>query len=113
MKPTPRALAPEDRYDANIDHILRSAAAVFAAGLAIAGAVSFYAMSAISEQSHTEQMSASIKEGLETLKDVRSRMGVYANFLSRHPDDPFAVNHLLTVVLFRELYRMGGLNTGE
>ena len=29
-KPTPRALAPEDRYDANIDHILRSAAAVFA-----------------------------------------------------------------------------------
>jgi AcrR family transcriptional regulator len=30
IKPTPRALAPEDRYDANIDHILRSAAAVFA-----------------------------------------------------------------------------------
>jgi tetratricopeptide (TPR) repeat protein len=33
--------------------------------------------------------------------------------LARHPDDPFAVNHLLTVVLFRELYRMGVLNTGE
>jgi tetratricopeptide (TPR) repeat protein len=33
--------------------------------------------------------------------------------LHRHPDDPFAVNHLLTVVLFRELYRMGALNTGE
>ncbi len=33
--------------------------------------------------------------------------------LGRHPDDPFAVNHLLTVVLFRELYRMGVLNTGE
>jgi tetratricopeptide (TPR) repeat protein len=31
----------------------------------------------------------------------------------RHPDDPFAVNHLLTAVLFRELYRMGALNTGE
>ncbi len=29
-KPVPRSLAPEDRYDANIDHILRSAAAVFA-----------------------------------------------------------------------------------
>jgi Flp pilus assembly protein TadD len=27
--------------------------------------------------------------------------------LARHPDDPFAVNHLLTVVLFRELFRMG------
>ena len=31
----------------------------------------------------------------------------------RHPDDPFAVNHLLTATLFRELYRMGVLNTGE
>jgi tetratricopeptide (TPR) repeat protein len=33
--------------------------------------------------------------------------------LQSHPDDPFAVNHLLTAVLFRELYRMGALNTGE
>jgi tetratricopeptide (TPR) repeat protein len=33
--------------------------------------------------------------------------------LQRHADDPFAVNHLLTAVLFRELYRMGALNTGE
>jgi tetratricopeptide (TPR) repeat protein len=33
--------------------------------------------------------------------------------LQKHPDDPFAVNHLLTGVLFRELYRMGALNTGE
>ena len=33
--------------------------------------------------------------------------------LGRHPDDPFAVNHLLTATLFRELYRMGVLNTGE
>jgi tetratricopeptide (TPR) repeat protein len=33
--------------------------------------------------------------------------------LQRHPDDPFAVNHFLTAILFRELYRMGALNTGE
>lgn len=33
--------------------------------------------------------------------------------LGRHPDDPFAINHLLTAVLFRELYRMGVLDTGE
>jgi methyl-accepting chemotaxis protein len=63
-----------------------AAAAIFAAGLAIAGAVSFFAMSAISEQSHTDQMSAAIEAGLETLKDVRARMVVYANALSRHPD---------------------------
>jgi tetratricopeptide (TPR) repeat protein len=33
--------------------------------------------------------------------------------LQRHPDDPFAINHYLGAVLFRELYRMGALNTGE
>jgi tetratricopeptide (TPR) repeat protein len=33
--------------------------------------------------------------------------------LRRHPDDPFAVNHLCTAVLIRELYRMGAMNTGE
>ena len=33
--------------------------------------------------------------------------------LQKHPDDPFAVNHYLSAVLFRELYRMGALNTGE
>lgn len=31
----------------------------------------------------------------------------------RHPDDPDAVNHLLTAVLFRELYRIGALSAGE
>lgn len=33
--------------------------------------------------------------------------------LERHPDDPFAVNHLLIAIIFRELYRMGAMNTGE
>ena len=28
-----------------------------------------------------------------------------------HPDDPFAVNHLATAVLFKELYRIGALDT--
>jgi tetratricopeptide (TPR) repeat protein len=37
----------------------------------------------------------------------------FEQVLGRHPDDPFAVNHLLTATLFRELYRMGVLNTGE
>ena len=31
----------------------------------------------------------------------------------RHPEDPDAINHLLTVVLFRELYRIGALSSGE
>jgi tetratricopeptide (TPR) repeat protein len=37
----------------------------------------------------------------------------FEQVLGRHPDDPFAVNHLLTAILFRELYHMGVLNTGE
>ncbi len=31
--------------------------------------------------------------------------------LRAHPDDPFAVNHLLTAVLFKELYRIGALDS--
>jgi len=33
--------------------------------------------------------------------------------LKRHPDDPFAVNHLLIAVLFQELYRIGAMDTSE
>jgi len=33
--------------------------------------------------------------------------------LERRPNDPSAVNHLLTTVLMRELYRMGAMNSGE
>lgn len=32
--------------------------------------------------------------------------------LKAHPDDPFAVNHLLSAVFYRELYRVGALDTG-
>src|ERR1700757_928120 len=28
-----------------------------------------------------------------------------------HPNDPFAVNHLLSAVIFKELYRIGALDT--
>ena len=37
----------------------------------------------------------------------------FTQIQQRHPDAPFAVNHLLTAVLFRELYRIGALNAGE
>src|ERR1035438_10510709 len=31
--------------------------------------------------------------------------------LQAHPDDPFAVNHLLSAVVFKELLRIGALDT--
>lgn len=37
----------------------------------------------------------------------------FEKVLARHPTDPFAVNHLLSAVLVRELYRIGAMNTGE
>jgi hypothetical protein len=63
-----------------------AAATVFLAGLAIAGTVSFLAMSTVSENSHSEQVGSATKEGVEALKDVRARMSVYSDLLARHPD---------------------------
>lgn len=37
----------------------------------------------------------------------------FAKIQERHPNDPFAVNHLLSAIQVRELYRMGAMNTGE
>lgn len=37
----------------------------------------------------------------------------FQRVLDRHPDDPFAVNHLLTALMFRELYRMGAMNSAD
>jgi len=45
--------------------------------------------------------------------DYDHAVAEFEQVLERHPDDPFAVNHLLTAVLFRELYRIGALNTGD
>jgi hypothetical protein len=37
----------------------------------------------------------------------------FERILEKRPNDPFAVNHMLTVVLMRDLYETGGMNTGE
>jgi tetratricopeptide (TPR) repeat protein len=33
--------------------------------------------------------------------------------IEKHPNDPYSVNHLLTVVLMRDLYDTGAMNTGD
>jgi tetratricopeptide (TPR) repeat protein len=45
--------------------------------------------------------------------DYEAAIQDFERILSRHPNDPFAVNHLLSAVQVRELYRMGAMNTGE
>jgi tetratricopeptide (TPR) repeat protein len=37
----------------------------------------------------------------------------FEQVLQRHPEDPFAVNHLLTAIQFKELYRIGALDTAD
>jgi tetratricopeptide (TPR) repeat protein len=37
----------------------------------------------------------------------------FGEVLQRHPDDPFALNHYMAAVLYRELYTLDLLNTGE
>ena len=45
--------------------------------------------------------------------DYDAAIQAFEKVLARHPNDPFAVNHLLSAVLVRELYRTGAMNTGE
>lgn len=37
----------------------------------------------------------------------------FEKIVEKHPNDPFAVNHLLTSVLMRDLYDTGAMNTGD
>jgi len=59
-----------------------------------------------------DPLSASAFEHFYNL-DYAQSVRDFQRVVEKYPDDPFAVNHLLTAVLFRELYRMGALNTGE
>jgi hypothetical protein len=45
--------------------------------------------------------------------DYDAAVDDFEKIVARHPNDPFALNHLLSAVLIRELYRMGAINTGE
>jgi tetratricopeptide (TPR) repeat protein len=45
--------------------------------------------------------------------DYERSIHEFTQISQRHPDDPDALNHLLTAILFRELYRIGALNAGE
>ncbi len=45
--------------------------------------------------------------------DLDAAIQDFEKILVRHPNDPFAVNHLLSAIQVRELYRMGAMNTGD
>jgi len=37
----------------------------------------------------------------------------FEKLLDKHPNDPYALNHLLTVILMHDLYDTGAMNTGD
>ncbi len=37
----------------------------------------------------------------------------FERIVARHPNDPLALNHLLSAIQMRELYRMGAMNSGD
>jgi tetratricopeptide (TPR) repeat protein len=45
--------------------------------------------------------------------DYDRAIAEFEKVLERYPKDPAAINHLLSTVLLRELYRMGAMNSGE
>jgi len=45
--------------------------------------------------------------------DYDAAIDDFEKIVGRHPNDPFALNHLLSAVIVRELYRMGAINTGD
>jgi tetratricopeptide (TPR) repeat protein len=57
---------------------------------------------------------APTRSGFEHFYDLDFDTAIidFERVLKAHPDDPFAVNHLLNAILYRELYRVGALDTG-
>ncbi len=45
--------------------------------------------------------------------DYERSIEEFEKILGRNPNNPADINHLLSVILMRELYRMGAMNTGE
>ncbi|MGA7753698.1 MAG: hypothetical protein WCB05_12755 [Candidatus Sulfotelmatobacter sp.] len=45
--------------------------------------------------------------------DYERAMQEFEKIVEKRPDDPYAVNHLLTAILMRDLYVTGAMNTGD
>jgi hypothetical protein len=66
-------------------------AVAFCAGVATVGVLSYDAMSRTLDQAHRDTLSSATKDGLSTLGAVGSRIKVYSEVLSRHPEMVAAV----------------------
>jgi tetratricopeptide (TPR) repeat protein len=89
--------------------------------LLIAGLVSGFSVSAsgqsatISASIHGEQTDPLVESAYYYFYNMEYERAqpVFERNLEKHPNDPFAVNHMLTAILMRNLYETGAMNTGD
>ncbi len=79
---------------------------------AVAGAL-FFCLLASFAAAAPDDPAALTKSGFNRyyMMDYDGAIRDFERAAAARPDDPFAVNHLLSAVLFRELYRAGALDT--
>jgi hypothetical protein len=82
-----------------------------ALGQSRAGAGNTFPSSAVVSGEHDPLVAAAFEHFYDMEYD-RS-IQEFEKVAERRPNDPSAVNHLMSAVLMRELYRMGAMNTGE
>jgi tetratricopeptide (TPR) repeat protein len=78
-------------------------------GQAVAGGVPARAAAASAERDPQADAAFEHFYNLEYDRAIQE----FERVLDRRPSDPSAVNHLLSTILMRELYRMGAMNSGE
>ena len=80
---------------------------LFAASLAVVGQTPSTSRAA----QHDPQTDAAFDDFFDMQYDRATQE--FEKILDKHPNDPFAVNHLLTAILMRDLYETGAMNTGD
>jgi tetratricopeptide (TPR) repeat protein len=64
---------------------------------------------------HAEQYDALVESAYDHFYNMEYEKAIpeFEKNLEKHPNDPFAVNHMLTGILMRNLYETGAMNTGD
>ncbi len=92
--------------------LLRARAIVFCCALiGLALAAGQTSSTAVHSAPHDPQTDAAFDHFYNMEYDLATQE--FERIFEKHPDDPFAVNHLMSVILMHDLYETGGMNTGD
>jgi tetratricopeptide (TPR) repeat protein len=67
------------------------------------------------QETHGEQQDSLVQSAYNHFYNMEYDRALpeFEKNLEKHPNDPFAVNHMLTGILMRNLYETGAMNTGD